>query len=863
MRRSEESQQDDFKESVELGKENAECIRQMLSWCKNAEIKREGGGLYQQMTGLPIGLNGIGCQFVEGESLGMDLKWIFSTFLVQHCANCPHHTPNGDASWGQKVIDHYREQASKRDRAAKEEADRISALRGGLLLKSKEMNAESDPEAHRILEFFELLFSEDETKRKEASERLKQSAQLGAELFPDAAIDLVLVLASSNEFSKLILPVCSVIAGKRSELSLPLAEMALVNIEKGLNPELSASVLEQLGDAVSYPLEEMYIKGLIQSQVHSYPVGGWMSGKPDYSQSTKVIVRSFDADEESVQKFVRRQLQNEDKDVRVQVCGALELVQKERPQIVVNLLGDLVRSMELYERDRYGESPSRKIARILAESFRRSPQRIDEFLVESISRVRPTVQEDIINVYQEQFIDRTVGWNARKDQRNRSEVSENESVAIQRLLKWMKDEDLEIDIRADALEALEMACKYATTEMLNHFDSLFGYYAIICGEENPPAAPPKIILPGEREDAQLEKMDEALRVQEWQTFKQRLEGCLLELCEARPTMVLPLVLGYLNQPLDKLDVHLKGFCVLLLGKIGKDYQMRAQVIPQIWRAIMDYSSAWTQAKAIEASVEVFSSSSVLPPANLLDIIIIYLRDEKVVLHKTALRAVTNHPSWFNDERSLRILNSLSGHLQAYRDEPYQLDDICEGILSVGSHRSRLKAFALKLVESVFLTGEELVDSKIAERLIWFCEPGEQIAQHVAKDIAMHLAHHNRDRFNSYSYSGRDRMFQWLHKLPLVTYQAVASDLLIFARRLASRDAWESCHFASLFAQFRTFEYERNVLETALGGLPDEPRHKPFWSTLSRLSTLAAGNTLLQAGKAEEAKMYFNKLGDES
>lgn len=863
MRRSEESQQGDFQESVKLGKENAECIRQMLSWCKNAEIKRVAGGLYEQMTGLPIGLHGISCQFVEGESQAMDLKWIFSDFLVQHCANCPHHKPNGDTSWGQKVIDDYREQVRKRDQAAKEEAERISTLLADLRLKSKEINAESDPESHRILEFLGSIFSEDETKRREASERLKQSAQLGAELFPDAAIDLVLVLASSNEFSKLILPVCSVLASKRADLSSRLVEMALTNVEKRLNPELSASVLEQLGDAVSYPLGEVYIEGLLLSQIHSYPVGGWMSGKPDYSQSTKVVARSFDADEESVQKIVRRQLQNEDKDVRVQICGALELIQKERPQIVANLLDDLVRSMELYERDQYGESPSQQIAQILQGAFRRSPQPIDEFLAKSMSRVRPAVQEEIVSVYREQFFDRTVSWEDRKGWRNRHEVSANERVAIQRLLMWVKNDQLEIDIRADAVEALEMACKYATAGMIDHFDSLFGYYAIICGEKNPPAAPPKIILPSERQDPQLEKMNEFRRIQEWQTFKQRLQGCLLELSEANPSEIFDLVSRYLDLPLEHPTDSLKSFCVLLLGKIGKDYQLRGRALPQVWRAIMDYDSPLMRAKAIGATMEIFSRSSTSPPTNLLDIIVIHLCDEKVVVHKTALQAVSMHPSWFDDKQSIKILNCLASHLQAYRNDVYQLKEICEGILSIGSHDNRLKLFALRLVKSVFPTGEELVDSHIAERLMWFCEPNEQIAQHVAKDIAMHLARHDRDHFNSYSCSGRDRMFQWLHKLPLETYQAVAKELLIFARKLASRDAWESCHFASLFAQFRTFQYERDVLETAIGGLPDEPRHKPFRSTLSQLSTLAAGNILLQAGKVEEARMCFDKLGDEA
>ena len=390
----------------------------MQRWCKHVEIERTSEGLYAQMTGLPIATHSIGCPKIEGKSESMHLHWTFSDFLVKHCATCPHHAPNGDLSWGKGIIDEHRKKVQQREQQDEDEADRISILRSELRSKSRDISSKTEPESHRVLKYLEAVFSEGEAERNEASERLKQSARVGADLFPDAAIDLVMLLAGSEEFSELMLPVCTELARRHSKLGARFSRVALDNIEKKRHPELSAATLNALGDGVGYPLSEVCIKRLLLSQEHHYPIGGWTNYEPDYSHSTAVIVRSLDASPESVQNIIRRELQNESDDVRFQLCGAVKLIQHQRPQIVENLLGDLIRSLELYEDARSStEKPSGQIVQILQSAFRYSPGKIDPFLAESIARVRPAVQEDIVRVYRDQFFDRTLSGEERYEQK--------------------------------------------------------------------------------------------------------------------------------------------------------------------------------------------------------------------------------------------------------------------------------------------------------------------------------------------------------------------------------------------------------------------------------------------------------------
>ena len=853
MRRFDESQANELNQAIKLGEDNAECISQMRSWCKYVEIERTTEGLYAQMTGLPIASHSIGCLKVEGMRESMNLRCIFSNFLVKHCATCPHHTPNGDTSWGQEIIDKHRIEVQERTQAAETEAERISQLRSDLREKSKEISSESESESYRILEYLETIFSENEAERKEAAERLQQSARLGADLFPEAAIDLILLLAGSNDFSDLMLPVCTELASRRSELGSRFSQVAFDNIEKGQYTELSAEVINALDDAVEYPLSEVCIKHLIFSQNHS-------------CHSTTVIVRNFDTDPESVQDIIRRELQNENVAVRFQLCGAIKLIQCERPQIVENLLGDLVQSLEFYENTRSHEvRPSRQIIQILQSAFRCSSERVDQFLAGSMIRVRPAVQEDIVLVYLGQFFDQTISWDERHEHRNRTEVDEQEKIAIKRLLSWTKDDRFEIDIRSYALEALKIACMNASAEMLNHFDSLLGYFAIISGEERPPSPPPTILLPNQTQaqDTQLEQLEELGRIQEWDLFKGRLQGCLNELCKANPSETFDSVFNCLNQPPVHLEDEFKVCCVSLLGELGKNYTLQTRVLPLIWRTLMDYDSAWVRAKAINATVEMFSFSTTMPPQNLVDTIVVHLQDPKVIVHQAARQAVARCSRWFNKSQLLEVLNCLEAHLRVYHNDKYQLESICDAILKIGQQDAIFKPVALRLVESVFPTKEDLVDSKIAESLIWFCEPSEEIAKFVAKDIGVHLAHHSRDRYNYYGHSKRLRFFEWLHKLPEATYQHVAGDLLVSAQKLAKLDPWESCHFASLFTHFRSFRYEQKVLETAFNALPEEPRNKAFRTKLKQLAMIAAGNASLQTGDIVAAEAYFAKGKDKT
>ena len=120
---------------------------------------------------------------------------------------------------------------------------------------------------------------------------------------------------------------------------------------------------------------------------------------------------------------------------------------------------------------------------------------------------------------------------------------------------------------------------------------------------------------------------------------------------------------------------------------------------------------------------------------MVDTIIVHLQDPKIIIHQAALRAVSRHASWFDERQSIEVLRCLASLLHAYRDDEYQLDDICEGILSVSRRYEHLKPFALRLVESIFPTDEYYVDAENSQGTDQdFANQMKKIAALIVKDI---------------------------------------------------------------------------------------------------------------------------------
>ena len=839
MTRFEESFDADFQKHRDLGEDNAVCISRMRAWCKHAEIEQIAAGLYAEVSGLPIGLHSITCPHAAGGLQSMNLRMTFSHFLTENCAACPFHTPTGDTSWGHDIIDTHKREEEERRRIDTERQDRIARLRAELRIEIQAITGDARPESRRILEYFEGVFSEDQAERDECADRVRQAVYLGADIVPDAGIHLILSLAEAPEFAGLMLPVCKLLATTRPEFSDQLTQLALNNIRDNLYVELSAAVLHMLEDHVPYPLDSSSIEQLIFYTDRFDLRYLILNDHPDFEHSTEILIRNFDAEPESVHKIIRHELQGSDYKKRFRLCGALRLIQEKRPHIVLNLLDDLIESLQLYEPDRSDQVPSRQIVQILRYAFNHFPERADEVIATSIFSVRPTIQSELAEVYD-------VFRNAHEDS-SFSKKIKRQDVMTRRLLLFVQDDRISLDSRITAIRELESA--YGTLESLRASDleTLLGYLAIVITQEHPPDHSANILVPGHSLGTDLERLEQSSRSLRWRSFKQGILDCLKVMCKHWPSEAFALVAPCFDQTFATSDDSFKESCVPLLGEIGRDYSHRQKVMPFLWRALVDYESPLSRRYAIDAAVGMFPSG-IRPPSNLVDMIAIHLRDPKVVVHQAALRAVSNRPKWFGENHLMDVVESLAAHADVYKDDSAQLQEIVRAITSMTASYPIMKPYALLIIEDIFPTGEEFVDLRIVENLIYLITPTEVLSESVGRYVSIYLGSYARDQYNEYNHSGRKRMFDWLARLSKPAFERIFSDLLQAAKKVAEEDSWESACFAGVFSSFRAFEYEQEILQTAVNALPTGKRYEEYRNNFQKLADAALINSQVQTGR---------------
>ena len=843
MLRSAESRGREFHQYIEIGRDNQICISGMRRWCKNVEVEPDSSGLYAEMTGLPIGSHSVGCPYVNGTTAGMNLRWIVSDFLNEHCAGCPHHTPNGDVSWGQGIIDAHVAQTEQSRHLSDETNRRIQELRAELRAKSAGMAGQESVEARSVLAYLEAVFSESETERDEASESIRQAASIGAELFPIEAARLIATLARTPEYSEAMLPVCAVFGTELTDLAEDLVETALTNIEAGLHVESSAAVLRSVGDAATFPLGELHIRQLMLSQDHHPLSVIFNREEPNYPNSTSILVKSFDADRESVTSVAREELESESDHHRHNVCGAIDLVLQERPSIGLDLLDSLIASLNLYDSGDTHYGPSTKIVPLLIATLIHDPAATDAAIGSAFRSARPAVQEDFTNVYE-------------RMERSHHDIDQNThpelfAVVTKRLWEWIRDGRLTIEVRHEALKSLASTYRLFPSRAATDLGTLLGYLAIVSAQEQPRVRPTPLEIPGRSSSELVEQLEQQSDLMRWNSFKRELADCLTTLSRHDESTVFQAVADCLDQPLDRMNEDFKVSCVSVLSKVAAKYEIRPRALPYVWKALMDYGSHSTRAQAIDATANMFGNG-ISPPPNLAEMVLISLNDPYVVVHQAALRAVSLRPHWFSISQTPDLLVSLAVLLDAYAPKKYLVDDICHAIMAVARIDPRYKPHALRLVENIFPTGEEFIDRDIVLRMIQFCEPTEVIAGVGAKCVAVYLGEHQRDTLNNFDHSEREQMLAWLRQLPIATFHRVSDDILTYTLKAAERDdTWAACSFAGVFAHFMDFQRELDVLETALRAIPDEPRRAEQRALVQRLKEAATKNASLQTRETED------------
>jgi hypothetical protein len=701
-----------------------------------------------------------------------------------------------------------------------------------------------------VLELTEGLFGENPQDRSHASASLQQAAKVAPELFHPAAVDLVLTSASQPPLADLCLPVAAALAGRRDDIADRLVSVAVEAIHTGLSLETACEILVGCGCGASRPVPAGLIEKVVARQNHIRPFGGWPTRDPDcppvdippvHAFSTALLIRAYDQNPESLLSPLRTKFRDNDKYRRVNVCGVAKELLNQRPEVGVALLPVIIDSLDLDD-DGYDDSADGAACALIGKIFIREPAISDEYLRDRFTRQSQEAQCLAANVY------RWVLWTDWDEKKglDRAHFDEAVGLVFHRSLALVQDQSFDLEVRQAFMDAIESACRNHLDVAMAEFDTLLGALACLCTQKEAPAPPPRIILPGdEPRDPRLLGLEAANRQMTWDHFKSKFQTSLKELAGKRPKVAVERLLNCFASLDSKTHEPLKAAVVRLLGEVGRDRETLPRVLPLLWKALMDYDSVLVRCYAIEAVKRCFESAECDPPPDVVEALVLHLRDSYVVVHNAAIRAISWHTHWLAPTQIEDVIQQLARWAATYRKKnPYKLEDICPPIVSLSQSIPTIRLSAIRFVAGLLPTGAPYVDAHLIELLTRRVEPEEDGAFYVAPQVAAWIVRDKRDPFD-YRDDVRDQIFEWLQALPVETFQKTRSALLAAGRSIAeSGEIWSVYRLAATFASFSDFRAEAEVLGIAKCKLPQGRRYENTIRTLGDFEEAAKVNERL-------------------
>ena len=620
-------------------------------------------------------------------------------------------------------------------------------------------------------------------------------------------------------------------------------------LEARLSVDAVCELLLRCGCGQTRPVPSGVVEKIVTRLDRIRPIGGWQRRdpacplidlEPDFAHSTTLLVRVYDQDAEAFLGPIRAALQdNDNKYRRVNACLTAKDVLKQRSKLGLVLLPVVVDSLELDD-DPYQESADGAACDLIAMVFFVDPNATDAYLCDRFDRMTAEVQNLLADAYQ-QIVRKEWEENLGVD---RHQFDEAIDAGFKRCVKFVQNTALEFEVRDDFAEAIESACRHHPGVAVRAFDPILGMLADLCLQKEPPARRPRLILPGKpQSDPVLEGMERSSRQLRWNRFKSRLTDCLQELAKERPSDVADGLMKCMANLGSKTHTEFKAHIVSLIGEIGGDPQLLPRVLPHLWNALMDYDSVFIRSKGIDATVQSFRSAGCKPPENIVDTLLVHLKDSFVMIHSSAIRAINRCPSWVTPEQAQDAIPLLCGWAHTYRQkDPFKLKDICRPILILSRRVPDLRIEVVSIVAELLPTEESLVNADILEILIDKVQPTEPSAFFVAKKIAEWLRSERRDPHDAHGDDIREKAYDWLHQISSRLFLNVRGVLVESAIHIAENGEFgDACRFASLFASFGDFQSEFKVLSQARTSLPEGQLHQRAMQTLSVLEQGAKAN----------------------
>jgi hypothetical protein len=664
------------REAVEQGRKNLALIPRIEDWCEHLDIKLEYSGLLATIYQLPIGSMAIDCPHAGGLGISaMNLNEVATHFVINNCINCPHHreikTPNfGQLVLGEKAKREAEEESSVKpaDSSSKQEVLRRS--RG----KLDEALLSSDISEQSILELVGGL--DDPEKKLASSEKLLEATHLRPEFFTPCAIEVICEHFSDLDTGRnCISTVRNVLPGNQPvpEYVLSAAAHALT-FEWG---EPASFFIARWLQLTSDPCPPGAIHLLLNTQ-HA-PARAFSSGKlqvfdsPEGAAALAIIAERWPL---HIVNEIRVRLRHHEPNVRRDSAYAIEVIMEKSPSIGRDFIESLLSALELPDNHEFSRDADTWICRALAVIFVHFPSDVEKALAVVLSSADEEMQTYSVKILN-CVLDLAIGKTDMA--KTASEPIRSKALAlvptiIRKSLQICCDQHVSLECRQESVRVLQRHDDDCSGHYSEFVEPLLGAVAQLAVEEAAIADRKKI-----PDQPQPNHFD--------QVFQMRLKDGLIEVLDSVANTHSRIVFEAVRDMLSRLkgsDTHISVLWAALLelfAKIAKTNKYYGEAVPELYRALANFSCAWVRGSGVSATVEVFGYHTQLIPDTMMKLLVLHLQDPYVHVHKQAIGAFRD--MWIEDnDLQIVVCLRLKALWQAYGDNPEVRADVLAALLHV-------------------------------------------------------------------------------------------------------------------------------------------------------------------------------------
>jgi hypothetical protein len=645
------SEERENQRSIEVGRQNALLNLRLQGWCSHLSVNLVNFGLLAEMTKLPIGRMDITCPHATEGISAHDLKSVASYFVLNNCRGCQHQQELNTDNAGRDILREADNIEKQQALAAPQQGSataRVHSVVSGRLeeaLKSAPVTEQS------VLQLLALLG--DENHATEASESLRQSAELAPDLFSDLASAALAEYLPNLMVGANCAETLRILGRKRGQLPPSAVLSALRCIETGHCHE---AVVGLYADALNagYDTPPMAVVAKIiglRSADDDFPFARREATYPGQEAALLAVGKKR---LDLLEEVFKRRFENPDHLIRVGASKTLRAILPSFPDLGPALTAGIIDSLSLDD-ENYGPSADVEATRVLADIFVWDPEGTRAKIDAAFPASSEEIKGLLFRVYRSVVEKLGGGWQEPVHKDSDRCVPH----VFDALLPALTSTSVPLEARGDVARIVERLADRFPEAAGDRVNSILGALALVTREE---ADFFEIHKGGDPHLPGFPRMERS----QYNIICNGLVKTLEDLAENAPASTwtaLSQVMESLPSS-DKPNSMLKARLLELYVPLSKNHSVAPRLIPSLFRALMEMEVPLLRCSALKVIQELLSRSPELVPDNMREIVLIYLKDSFVYVHQGAAKAVQHLPMRSAHE-AFQVAEILSRHFITY------------------------------------------------------------------------------------------------------------------------------------------------------------------------------------------------------